>query len=67
MESRKFSSKVISKLVNENGEEYTETQDILNYQKLYYKNLYTESLNFDDISLSEKIVENPKKCLIQIL
>ena len=52
---------MISKLVNENGEEYTETQDILNYQKLYYKNLYTESLNFDDISLSEKIGENPKK------
>ena len=61
LESRNFTSKVISKLVNENGEEYTETQDILNYQKLYYKNLYTESLNFDDISLSEKIGENPKK------
>ena len=56
-----FTSKVISKLVNENGEEYTETQDISNYKKLYYKNLYTESLNFDDISLSEKIGENPKK------
>ena len=66
LESRNFTSKVISKLVNENGEEYTETQDILNYQKLYYKNLYTESLNFDDISLSEKIGENPKNCLIQI-
>ena len=61
LESRNFTSKVISKLVNENGEEYTETQDKLNYQKLYYKNLYTESLNFDDISLSEKIGENPKK------
>ena len=52
---------MISKLVNENGEEYTETQDILNYQKLYYKIFYTESLNFDDISLSEKIGENSKK------
>ena len=58
---------MISKLVNGNGEKYTETHDILNNQKLYYKNLYTESLNFDDISLSEKIGENQKKCLIQIL
>ena len=32
LESRNFTSKVISKLANENGEEYTETQDILNYQ-----------------------------------
>ena len=28
LESRNFTSKVISKLVYENGEEYTETQDI---------------------------------------
>ena len=40
LESSNFTSKVISKLVNENGEEYTEMQYILNYQKLYYKNLF---------------------------
>ena len=51
----------MSKLVNENGEEYTDTKDILKYQKQYYKNLYSESLNVDDKPISEIIGENPNK------
>ena len=61
LESRNYTSKLISKLVNENGEEYTDTKDILKYQKQYYKNLYSESLNVDDKPISEIIGENPNK------
>ena len=61
LESRNYTSILISKLVNENGEEYTDTKDILKYQKQYYKNLYSESLNVDDKPISEIIGENPNK------
>lgn len=61
LESRNFTSKVISKLTNEHGEEFRDTPDILNYQKSYYKNLYSENINIDDQPISELIGENLKK------
>ena len=44
LESRNFTSKVITKLTNSDGENYTNTNDILHYQKKYYENLYSERL-----------------------
>ena len=61
LESRNFTSKVITKLTNSDGENYTNTNDILHYQKKYYQNLYSESLETDEKPLTEIIGENPNK------
>ena len=61
LESRNFTSKVISKLTNEQGEDFTDTPDILNYQKSYYSTLYSETINIDDTPISEEIGRNPRK------
>ena len=61
LESRNFISKVITKLTNSDGENYTNTNDILHYQKKYYLNLYSESLEIDEKPLIEIIGNNPNK------
>ena len=61
LESRNFTSKVITKLTNSDGENYTNTNDILHYQKKFYQNLYSESLEIDEKPLPEIIGENPNK------
>ena len=61
LESRNFTSKVITKLTNSDGENYTNTNDILHYQKKYYQNLYSERLEIDEKPLIEIIGENPNK------
>ena len=40
LENRNYTSKVINKLVSDEGIEYTETQEILNLQKKFYQKLY---------------------------
>ena len=42
LENRNYTDKVMSKLIDENNEELTDTKDILDFQKQYYKNLYTD-------------------------
>ncbi|MCG7876954.1 MAG: reverse transcriptase family protein, partial [Candidatus Thiodiazotropha endolucinida] len=61
LESRNFTSKVISKLTNEHGDDFTDTSDILNYQKSYFNTLYSETVNVDDITIAEQIGQNPRK------
>ena len=61
LESKNFTSKVISNLTNEQGEDFTDTPDILNYQKSYYSTLYSETINIDDTPISEEIGRNPRK------
>ena len=62
LESRKFTSKVITKLTNSDGENYANTNDVLHYQKKkYYQNLYSESLEIDEKPLTEITGENPNK------
>ena len=39
LENRNYTDKVMSKLIDENNEELTDTKDILEFQKQYYKNL----------------------------
>ena len=47
MEKRNYVSNVINKLVNEEGEEFRDTSDILKCQKKLYKVLYRE-VNLED-------------------
>ena len=47
--------------MNEQGEDFTDTPDILNYQKSYYSTLYSETINIDDTPISEEIGRNKKK------
>ena len=41
-EKRNYTSKVILKLINEDGEEFTKTPGILNCQNSFYKDVYEE-------------------------
>ena len=61
LESRNFTSKVITKLIDNNDIEYVNTNEIINQQREYYKQLYSESINIDDIPLEKTLGENTKK------
>ena len=45
LENRNYTDKVMSKVIDENNEELTDTKDIFNFQKQYYKNLIHRSDN----------------------
>ena len=36
LENRQFTNKVMNKIIEENGDEYTNTKDVLNCQKRFY-------------------------------
>ena len=61
LEKRNYTSKVIHKLVNEDGEEFTKTPDILNCQTSFYKDLYKEVNLENDISINSILGENENK------
>jgi hypothetical protein len=61
LEKRNYLNKSISKLVDEDNNEYKNVKEILKYQKHYYEHLYTETNIFDDFPLENIIGENPKK------
>ena len=61
LESRNFTSKVITKLVDANHVEYVNTNEKINQQKEYYKTLYSETIHIDDKPLEETLGENKKK------
>ena len=61
LESRNYQEKVINNLIDENGEEIYTTQDILETQKKYYKNLYDEKIQIDETPICELIGENENK------
>ena len=67
LESRNFTSKVITKLEDANHVEYVNvnvnTNEIINQQKEYYKTLYSETIHIDDKPLEETLGENIKKKL----
>ena len=58
LENRNFMEKVITKLVGINGEEYSNSADILNLQTQYYNDLYKDNINIDDIPINDLIGEN---------
>ena len=42
----------MNRITEENGDEYTNTKDVLNCQKRFYQNLYDELNVIDDASIS---------------
>ena len=61
LENRQFTNKVMNKIIEENGDEYTNTKDVLNCQKRFYQNLYDELNVIDDVSISDTLGENETK------
>ena len=61
LENRNYNNKVMNKLVNEKGEEFFETKDILGCQKDFYQNLYFNHTNIDDTPLRDVLGENANK------
>ena len=51
----------MKKLVNEKGEEFFKTKDILGCQKDFYQNLYFNHTNIDDTPLRDVLGENANK------
>ena len=48
----------MTKLTDENNEEITDTKDILEFQKLYYENLYKDQIKVSDGTVQNMIGEN---------
>lgn len=61
LEKRNYTSKVIHKLVNAEGEEFTNTADILKCQTNFYKDLYKQSDHKDNITIQSVLGENESK------
>ena len=61
LEKRNFTSKVIHKLVNEEGKEVTETSDVLKCQTNFYKELYKEVEIDDSKSIHSILGDNESK------
>ena len=61
LETRNYTNKVINYLVDENGNEFNDTKNILNCQLNFYKNLYDDTNLVDDTPLQNILGENPSK------
>ena len=61
LENRNYTSKVINKLVSDEGTEYTETQEILNLQKEFSQKLYSQNQKLNDEEIETLIGENSDK------
>ena len=51
----------MNKLINEKGNEYYETKDILECQKYFYQNVYFNHTNIDETPLRDALVKNAKQ------
>ena len=65
LEKRHYSEKRVQKLINNNGEEITKLEEILEEQRQFYKDLYSSRTNIQDIEKSaDKFfpndIEHPK-------
>ena len=60
-EKRNFTNKVITKIIEDNGQESLSTEEILNSQKTYFKNLYRENILIDDTPIEAQIGVNNLK------
>ena len=61
LENRNYSNKVMNKLINEQGEKFYDTKDILKCQKDFYQNLYFNQTNVEDMPLRDTLGENERK------
>lgn len=60
LEKRNYTNKVITKLID-NDNEYLSTEEILDSQKHYFKNLYSEKLEVDNNPIETILGENQSK------
>ena len=61
LEKRNFTNKVITKIIETDGHESCSTEEILNSQKTYFRNLYSEINTVDNESVESLVGENPLK------
>lgn len=61
LEKRNYTNKVITKIIGDNDQVFTETNEILDTQKRYYKDLYSEKIEIDNTPIAEILGENPRK------
>ena len=61
LEKRNFTIKVITKIIEDNGHECISTNEILKAQKNYYKDLFTEKNEIDNIPIEALLGQNPRK------
>ena len=61
LENRHYTNKLMSKITDSNGIEYTETKDILNCQKQFYNNLYDRVNTPGNKSINNFLEENEQK------
>ena len=61
LEKRNFTNKVITKIIESYGHECLSTEEILNSQKTYFRNLYSDNNIIDNKSVETLIGENPLK------
>ena len=61
LENRHYTNKLMSKITDLNGIEYTETKDILNCQKQFYNNLYDKVNTPENKSINDFLEENEQK------
>lgn len=60
LENRNYTNKVMNKIIEENGNECTVTQDILDSQKRFYQTLYDERNVIDDVPIENILGPNEK-------
>ena len=66
LENRNFINKTMTKLIENDGTEVTETKEVLKCQRKFYENLYNENLiDADDVPITEIIGENENKLTIE--
>ena len=63
LENRQYTNKVMNKIIDSNGVEHTDTQDILNCQKQFYENLYDKIPVLENDSLNDILGDNEDKLL----
>ena len=63
LENRQYTNKVMNKIIDSNGVEHTDTQDILNCQKQFYENLYDEIPVLENDSLNDILGDNADNLL----
>ena len=61
LENTNYTNKTTTKIIEHDGTEHTETNEILKCQRKFYENLYNEySVDLDERSIESVIGENKK-------
>lgn len=61
LENRQYTNKVMNKITEEDGEEFTSSSDILNCQKRFYEKLYDTTNIIDERTINSILGENYNK------